>query len=175
MFFAQPAYAQPQKWHAVKEYGLRLAYPAHAAVCESSSEWGEHLHGWSLPIDGNCESATRAINVLADYNSEFSRTPEKATFCNEQGGSLPAGAKLKLSFPGRHSATCLKEKANGEILLTVVAQAWRWPGSDSKQDADFRTAWVNYTAYLWTTRPQLAKDIITLRSVLRRVQISSLE
>jgi len=79
---------------------------------------------------------------------------------------------LRLAFPGHRSTACLQEKRNGEILVTVTTQAWRWPDAETEGDADMReTAWINYDAYLVTTRATLHRDLKTFRVVLNQVQI----
>jgi hypothetical protein len=126
-----------------------------------------------MPLSGNCRHAPRSIIVLANYNAAFVRSPAEATYCSKQErGSLVRGAKLRLSFPGHRSATCFQEKRNGEMLITVSTQAWRWPDAETEGDADMReTAWINYDAYLSTTRATLQQDVETFRAVLKKIQI----
>jgi hypothetical protein len=123
-----------------------------------------------MPLSGSCERAKRSINVLANYNAAFLRAPAQATYCD--GSSLKKGAALKLGFPGHRSATCVEEKRNGEILVTVTTQAWRWPDARAEGDADMQeTAWINYDAYLTTTRATLHQNLETFRAVLQKVRI----
>ena len=126
-----------------------------------------------MPLSGTCQQARRSIIILANYNAAFLRSAEEATYCSStDGGSLEKGAALKLAFPGHQSATCLKTKPNGEILVTVTTQAWRWPGAEGEDDPDERnSAWINYDAYLTTTRASFASDLLRFKSVLQQVQI----
>ena len=165
---AQPSSGRMANSYSVNEYGLLIIFPSGARVCQSLT--GDHLHGWWTPLSGTCKHSSRGINVLANWNAAFLRTPAEATYC--EGGSLKKGAALKLAFPGRRSATCFEAKRNGEILVTVTTQAWRWPDANKSNDPDWRdSAWVNYDAYLSTNRASFARDLRQFKSVLQKVQI----
>ena len=172
IFLAQMASAQNVRQDKVIEYGLSVSFPARAEVCEISS--GTHLHGLATPLSGTCDHTMRTIKVLANYNAAFLRSPAEATYCpKDEGGSLERGAALQLSIPGHSSATCVEEKPNGEILIGVATQAWRWPDAETSGDADMReTAWINYNAYLSTTRATFDRDLARFRTILQTVQIS---
>jgi hypothetical protein len=154
----------------LKEYGLSVAFPRNAHVCDGLS-W-THLHGWGTPIEGDCEATQRRITIWADWNAAFLRTPDEAAYCSAQdGGSLAAGARLGLTFAGRQSVTCRADAPDGSILITVVTQAWRWSDRHSNPDPALQLPRVNYYAYLRTTHLTLRDDLIRFRQVLRNVRI----
>jgi hypothetical protein len=161
----------PSRWHTVDEYGLAVALPDRAKVCESLS--GGHLHGWAIAIGGDCKNAARFISVLANWNAVFYRSPRAVALCSRrEGGSFAKGSSLGLSFRGHPSATCFQEQPKGKILITVATQAWRWPDAGKSADPADRTSWVNYSAYLRTTRQSLSQDLRTFRTILEQVKIS---
>ena len=73
----QPLSQVGERWWAVEEYGFRVAYPGGARVCEGLT-WA-HLHGWAMPLGGDCEQMKRRITVWADWNAPDYRTPEEAS------------------------------------------------------------------------------------------------
>ena len=166
---AGSANAGPPQRRGVPEYGLYVGFPAHPAACPAES--GSHLHGWVLPLVGDCERHARSVVLWADWNVLFFPSPAEAAFCSQkEGGSLAAGAKFNLSFPGRPSATCVRTKADGTLLITVVTQAWRQPDARA-DDPESQTPWVNYYAYLSTDAAHLPGDLPGFRAVLAGVSL----
>jgi hypothetical protein len=153
--------ARDYQWRSVDEFGLRMAFPAGARICEGLS--GAHLHGWAMPIGGNCDNMRRRITVWADWNAVFLKSPRQAASCSAEG--LRRGALFKLGFAGRRSITC-----DGGIV-TVVAMAWRSPERWVNGDPGVQAPLVIYEAFLRTTRQTLDRDLAAFRRVLRLVQI----
>ena len=164
--------AAAQQWRSVEEYGLHAAFPGGSTICEGLTG-GSHLHGGGMPLDGDCEQSRRAVSVWADWNASFEPSPEEAAFCSAgEGSSLVAGARLRLAFPGRPSATCRFDQPDGGIRVHVSTQAWRWPEWRTTDDPDLKTPLVNYSAYLRTTARNLDSDLRAFRALLRSVRLT---
>jgi len=169
---SQSGWAQAPQSRSVEEYGLAATFPAGARVCEALTG-GSHLHGWAMPIYGDCEQMRRRITIWADWNAGFRRSPEDALFCSlEDRGSLVTGARLRLAFPRRRSATCRHDEPDGRILVEVMTQAWRWPDWRTATDPDSRAPLVNYSAILRTTPATLDADLRAFRRVLASVRLT---
>jgi hypothetical protein len=168
----QSALAQGREWRSVEEYGLRAAFPPGMRLCEAMTG-GSHLHGWAMPLQGDCDQMRRRVTIWADWNASFEKSPEHPTYCSSgEGGSLVAGARLHLSFPDRRSATCRYDQAAGAVTIVVMTQAWRWPEWRTATDPDLQAPLVNYSAILRSAASTLEADLRTFRSVLRSVRLT---
>jgi hypothetical protein len=153
--------ARAYQWRSVDEFGLRMTFPAGARICQGLS--GPHLHGWAMPIGGDCDNMRRRITVWAEWNAGFLKSPQQAVPCSAEG--LRRGALLKLGFAGRRSVTCYGD------IITVVAMAWRQPERWVNSDPDLQAPLAIYEAFLRTTPQTLDRDLASFRQVLRFVQI----
>ncbi|MGO4408904.1 MULTISPECIES: hypothetical protein [unclassified Brevundimonas] len=169
--FAATAAPADDRERAQSEYGFVVRFPAGKAICDSRS--GEHPQGWVMPLDGDCAASTRRIIVLANYNAAFRASPRAATNCSVEKFRAAGRAGLALSFNGRPSATCLERRSNGTVLVTVATQAGQWPLPQPDDPAAYRTPWINYYAYLETTRAKLDEDLKLFRSVIDSVRINT--
>jgi len=111
-----------------------------------------------------------AISVYAYGNVTFEKTPEEeiAGLCQKSGHDQENTMK-GLKFPGRHSAQCQLQRADGSIDIYVVTQAGRWPGAPESQE--FKTPYINYTASLHTTQGRMPEDVRAFTNVLDSVRI----
>ncbi len=150
------------------EFGFSVRLPDRRPACENLS--GDHPHGWGVPLEGDCKRAVRSLAILAGYNASFFGSPALAAYCDPS--ATRKGAKLGLRFPVTASATCLSTQPNGSVLVTVATQAGHWPDPQPDDPAEFRTPWINYYAYLTTTRSHFAADLAVFKDVLASVRIS---
>ncbi len=150
-----------------QEYGFSLEIPVGAIGCPE-------VHGFSIllpPSTGSCESPlTQAhVGLFGDFNAAFHTTPPEALkgLC-PNGPVQAAKSELRLTFPGRASAVCRRDRADGWVDIYVVAQAGSWPKGFN---LDHSVPYIDYTAQLHARASELTGDLKMFRLVLASIRI----
>lgn len=150
------------------EYRFSVEAPAGAVTC-----W-KGAHGFSILLgsgSGGCKSRVPEahVGVFGDYNAAFEATPLEALrdLCPD-GAVWADKSGLRLTFPGRASAVCRKNRADGWVDIYVAAQAGQW-GKGFGEDS--RLPYINYTAELQTRAWRFGSDLKVFRRILSSVHI----
>jgi hypothetical protein len=156
-------------------FNLSVEFPAGLTVCTASS--GQQPHGFFVRLEDHvdCQAtivkpSVSGISVDAYSNTAFWATPEEvaASLC-EVKPAVATTSLQGLTFVGIHSVVCEVTRPDGSIDVFVVAQAGQWPGSQNSPELS--APYINYTASLHTTAPNIARDLLVFRNVLRGIRI----
>jgi hypothetical protein len=156
-----------------EEYRFSVEFPESARVCEATS--GSHPHGFYARLNSkDCHSSEPNISVIsvnAYNNATFEVSPEQEIdgLCRKEKAGHDSDAFKDITFAGRHSANCRREREDGSIDIYVVTQAGRWPGKHESQE--FESPFVNYMASLHTTQAFISGDLTKFRRVLSSIRI----
>jgi hypothetical protein len=151
------------------EYGLRATIPTGYPECVANTQG--HVHGIGTVLVGrDCENDDRhpAFNVWADYNT--AEYPDAlAVLRSDQctGARLRwADDEWKNAISGLKTAVCRVNLPNGDVELTLAAQAATWPKGSS-----ITAPRVNYTVNFASTKLRLDQDLQVLKRFVRSIRI----
>jgi hypothetical protein len=159
-----------------QEYRFSVTFPRDVQVCPATS--GGQPHGFFARLtneeikcdDTRAETNISVISMYAYSNTTFERSPEDEIEGLCRAGTREDGDSIEgLNFPGRRSAQCRVQGADGSIDIYVVTQAGRWPVAQDSQD--LTAPYINYTASLHTTENRFPEDLARFRDVLGSVRI----
>lgn len=146
------------------EYGLSAAIPAGLPECIANTQG--HVHGVGTVLVGrDCDDDTPrpAFNIWADYNTAEYPNALSMLRAFKCVGARWADDEWKGAISGLRTAVCRVQRANGDVELTLTAQAWRWPGDTYP--------YMNYTVNFGSTKSRVDRDLQVLRRFLRSVKI----
>lgn len=150
-------------------FGLSLRLPDGLTTC--AHEPAAPLHGWTIPLAGDCSARGRRISIFAEWNATFSRSIEDAVDCRDESRVALKPEETKgLTLGAARSVVCGQRELNGDISVAVATQAGEWHGA-SPGDPEFTTPAVNYYVYLRTTDAHLPDDLKTFKRALKGVAL----
>ena len=156
------------------EYGFEAAFPANHPVCEARS--GEHPHGFYVNLEAPCregEPGERSLSIWADYNTaEWGLDQLRNGYCGANSVSPPPNV-ANMSIGGLKTKNCMTKGAEGEIVVTAVAQR----GSAAKEYGAPNAVGghINYRVTLVTTQQKLSEDVQAYRSLLNGLKMVAIE
>jgi hypothetical protein len=163
------------KRYSNEEYGFSVELPARAPICRSGPP--EHDGGVSIFLDSGPDGCNDLlsrpfIGIYASYNAMLASDAEDVLRMRaESTEGERHDAPKALGVAGLPAASGRWDRADGWIVIRVVAQGGDWP--DGGKTAHENVPYINYTVMLRTTRERLEHDLERFRSILRDVQITT--
>lgn len=158
-----------------REFGITLKLPRQLPTCSGAQD--THDHGITIFLDtnetGGCgeNGKRRLISVFSFYNV----VDETRTLRDYLQWECTRVLKGKCTYISRNlkigklrSLSARLVHQDGWVDVIVAAQGER----ASNQHLDDTTAIVNYSVILHTTVSYLEQDMVTLRSILSKLEIS---
>ena len=150
-------------------FAFRLDIPDGLTVCRDAPSAVDHGPVLLLSRGASCADIERAegrILVTGTDNAAHEvRTARDLMImlCGREKsrGDIPPD----LTIPGKRTASCRLDMADGRTMIRLFAQTRRGPEVGQ---------WLNYSVSLFTTRPRLEHDLKVLREVLASLKIDEL-